>query len=179
MLATILTMTAMGLILGLFLGISAHYLKVEAEPIVEELEALLPGSNCGQCGYAGCSQAAVALANHEAEVTFCPPGGASLVQALAEKLGVDAAAASMDQSAPMLAVVKEETCIGCTRCFKICPTDAIVGAPKQIHSVIQDACNGCKLCLDVCPTECLVMVNEDVTLDNWRWQKPMPVAATA
>jgi len=177
MLATILTMTAMGLSLGFFLGLAAKYLKVEAEPIVEELTAMLPGSNCGQCGFPGCSQAAVALAAHEAPVTLCPPGGKGLIEDLAARLGVTADTSGMADAVPMLAYVREETCIGCTRCFKVCPTDAIVGAPKQIHAVISAACNGCKLCVDICPTECLQLIPEAVTLDNWRWQSPLAAAA--
>ena len=70
--------------------------------------------------------------------------------------------------------VDEETCIGCTKCFKACPTDAIVGAPKQIHAVIKDACTGCKACVDVCPTECLVMTPIEETLKTWHWHKPLP-----
>ncbi len=72
----------------------------------------------------------------------------------------------------MVAYVNEETCIGCTRCFKVCPTDAIVGAPKQIHSVVADACIACKKCVDVCPTECLSLKPTKVTLHTWRWPKP-------
>jgi len=176
MLTTILTMAAMGLILGLFLGVSAHYLKVEAEPIVEEITDMLPGSNCGQCGYPGCAQAAAGLVNGEATVTLCPPGGKGVAESLALRLGIDAPT-DMADAVPMLAFVSEATCIGCTRCSKVCPTDAIVGAPKQIHAVISKACNGCKLCVDVCPTECLQLVPEPVTLDSWRWQRPTLAAA--
>jgi electron transport complex protein RnfB len=176
MIATILTMAAMGLILGLFLGVSAYYLKVEAEPIVEELTEMLPGSNCGQCGFPGCAQAAAALASHEAPVTLCPPGGKGVVESLSARLGIDPPTGMADV-VPMLAFVNEATCIGCTRCAKVCPTDAIVGAPKQIHAVINRACNGCKLCVDVCPTECLQLVPEAVTLENWRWQRPVLASA--
>lgn len=179
MLETILTMTAMGLLLGLFLGVAAHFLKVEAEPIVDDLNAMLPGSNCGQCGFPGCMQAAVALANGEAPVSLCPPGGKNLVESLAARLGVPADFGDMQDTGPMLAVVREATCIGCTRCYKVCPTDAIVGAPKMIHNVIADACNGCRLCLDVCPTECLEMVPETVTLENWRWHRPQTSLVTS
>ena len=140
---------------------------------------MLPGSNCGQCGYAGCTQAAVALVNHEAPITCCPPGGKALIESLAARLGVEANTAGMDDTGPMLAIVREATCIGCTRCFKVCPTDAIVGAPKQMHSVIPAACNGCKLCIDICPTECLQLIPEPVSLDNWRWQQPKPLALVA
>jgi electron transport complex protein RnfB len=79
----------------------------------------------------------------------------------------------------MVARVSEATCIGCARCFKVCPTDAIVGAPKHIHAVIADACIACGKCVEVCPTECLGMHPVKTTLRNWRWAKPEPMAAGA
>ncbi|PIW51333.1 MAG: electron transporter RnfB, partial [Zetaproteobacteria bacterium CG12_big_fil_rev_8_21_14_0_65_54_13] len=100
-----------------------------------------------------------------------------LIENLAARLGVDwDFSNSTTNTVPMLAYVQEATCIGCTRCFKACPTDAIIGAPKQMHSVIDSACNGCTLCIDVCPTECLQMVEVKTTLTNWRWNKPLPLA---
>lgn len=172
MIAAIFTLTLLGLMLGLFLALAARYLKVEAEPIVEEITAMLPGSNCGQCGYAGCGQAAEAVAAGNARLDLCPPGGKGLIESLAARLGIDWDYSNAAESAPTVALVSEATCIGCTRCFKACPTDAIIGAPKQIHSVINSACNGCALCIDVCPTECLQMVEVKTTLENWRWPKP-------
>lgn len=176
MLEGIMTLTLLGLILGLFLALAARYLKVEADPIVEDITAMLPGSNCGQCGFAGCGQAAEAVADGSARLDMCPPGGKSLIENLAARLNVEWDFAGGEATAPMVAWVSEATCIGCARCFKACPTDAIVGAPKQIHSVINRACNGCALCIDVCPTECLQMVPEKSTLDTWRWYKPQLLA---
>ena len=72
----------------------------------------------------------------------------------------------------MVALVSEEICTGCTRCFKICPTDAIVGAPRQIHTIIRDACIGCGKCTEVCPTECVQLKPVEVTLRTWHWDKP-------
>jgi len=174
MISGIFTLTLLGLSLGLFLALAAHYLKVEADPIVEDITAMLPGSNCGQCGFAGCGQVAEAVSNGSATLDMCFPGGKSLIEKLALRLGVDWDFSNSSSTAPMVALVMEETCIGCTRCFKACPTDAIVGAPKQMHSVINSACNGCTLCVDVCPTECLKMVDVETTLENWRWHKPRP-----
>jgi electron transport complex protein RnfB len=91
-------------------------------------------------------------------------------------MGVEVDLSGMDDSGPMIAWVDESNCIGCTKCFKVCPTDAIVGAPKQIHAVIEDACTGCKACIDVCPTDCLHMLPVKVTLSNWRWNKPAEAA---
>ncbi len=172
MFAPIATLTLLGLSLGLLLGIAGRYLKVESDPLVEEVEAMLPGSQCGQCGYAGCTQAAAAIVEKEAPVTMCPPGGRTLAEELAAKLGISVDLSDMEETEPMIAHVTEDTCIGCTRCFKVCPTDAIVGAPKQIHTVIESACTSCGKCVDVCPTECLQMYPIEVTLRTWRWPKP-------
>ena len=172
MIFAIASLTTLGLSLGLLLGLAAHYLKVEADPLVDEIEIILPGSQCGQCGYAGCAQAAAALASGEAVVTLCPPGGRALANALAEKLGVKVDLSNMEEMEPMLAQVREETCIGCTRCLKVCPTDAIIGGPKQIHVVLREACTGCGNCTKICPTECLQMLPIEITLDTWRWPKP-------
>lgn len=168
----VISLTGLGLTLGFGLGTAARHFRVESDPLVEELEAMMPGSQCGQCGYPGCRPAAEALAAGDAPVTLCPPGGPSLAQRLADRLGVMLDGKAMDEAIPLVASVSEETCIGCTRCFKVCPTDAIVGAPKQIHAVVADACIACRKCVDVCPTECLSMKPVKVTLSNWRWPKP-------
>jgi len=172
MLAAISSLMILGLSFGFLLGLAARYLKVEGNPLEAEIESLLPGSQCGQCGYPGCSPAATALASGEAPVTLCPPGGQSLALSLAEKLGVTADLSNLEEKAPMMAYIKEDLCIGCTKCFKRCPTDAILGASKQIHAVIGDACTGCEKCVDICPTECVVMRPIPVTLQNWYWPKP-------
>lgn len=179
MIAAIASLTTLGLVLGSALGIAARRLAVESDPLVEELEGMMPGSQCGQCGFPGCGPAAQALAKGEAPVTLCPPGGRALAEQLAEKLGVTVDLSGMNDDGPMFARVREETCIGCTRCFKVCPTDAIIGAPKQIHSVIAEACTGCRACTDVCPTECLSMVDVPMTLKTWRWPKPAPALKAA
>lgn len=143
-----------------------------SSPIVDKLKTLMPGSQCGQCGYPGCRPAAEALAAGKAPPTLCPPGGSSLAEQLAKRLGVELDLNDVQDPELLVARVNEDTCIGCTRCFKLCPTDAIVGAPKQIHAVISEACIGCKKCVAVCPTECLQMHPVEVNLRNWRWPKP-------
>ncbi len=171
-LAAIVSLTLLGLLLGFLLGIAGKYLKVESSPLVDELEALLPGSQCGQCGFPGCRPAAEALADGKASASMCPPGGSVLAQQLATLLGIDLDLAAVKDPELLVARVSEDTCTGCTRCFKVCPTDAIVGAPRQIHAVVADACIGCKKCVGVCPTECLQMHPIEVTLRTWRWHKP-------
>ncbi len=172
MIAALLSLTLLGLALGLGLGYAAIRLKVEGNPLVEELEALLPGSQCGQCGFPGCSGAAQALADGSAPITLCPPGGRPLVELLAAKLGVEADLGGMADSGPQVAEVLEDLCIGCTKCYKVCPTDAILGAAKQIHAVFREACTACGKCVDVCPTEATRMVALPPTLQTWYWARP-------
>jgi electron transport complex protein RnfB len=159
--------------MGLFLGFAARRLAVEGNAMVAEIQNILPGSQCGQCGFPGCAGAAQALADGTAPITLCPPGGRAVVQALAAKLGVEANLSDVKDSVPMMAEVKEEICIGCTRCFKVCPTDAIMGAAQQIHSVFREACIACGRCEEVCPTESIKLQPIAVTLHAWYWHKPL------
>jgi electron transport complex protein RnfB len=172
MIAAILSLTALGTSLGLILGLAARYFRVEGNPLVEELEALLPGSQCGQCGYPGCTGAAQALADGNAPLTLCPPGGRAVVAALAARLGVEADLSGVADAVPRIAEVREELCIGCTRCYKVCPTDAVLGAAKHIHAVFRDACTACGSCVDVCPTEAILLRPAAPTLQSWGWGKP-------
>ena len=162
----------LGVTLGGGLGFAARFLSVEGNPVAGEIEDMLPGTNCGQCGYPGCSAAAEALADHEAKVTMCPPGGKMLAQQLADKLGIEADLSAVADTKPAIAFVFEDLCIGCTKCIKRCPTDAIVGASRQIHGVVDDACTGCEKCADVCPTGAITMRPESETLLTWYWPKP-------
>lgn len=172
MIFAIFSLTLLGLILGFVLGLAGKYLKVVGDPRVAEIEAMMPGSQCGQCGFPGCSPAAAALVAGEAPVTLCPPGGKALAQKIADKLGIKVDLSNMEFSEPVIAYVREEICIGCTRCYKVCPTDAIMGGPKQIHAVFKSACTGCRACIDVCPTEALQLESIKVTLGTWHWPKP-------
>lgn len=173
MLLACVVLTIMGVSLGGLLGMAAKYLSNQEEqnPLIKEIEQLLPGSQCGQCGFPGCSPAAEAIAEGKAQVTCCPPGGSALVETLAKLLGIDMA--SLDACPePMLAAINEALCTGCTRCYKACPTDAIVGASKQLHVVMEKACTGCSKCLDSCPEDCITLATAPVTLNTWRWIKP-------
>ncbi len=172
MIAAILSLTVLGAVLGIALGIANKFLKVEGNPIVDELIALMPGSNCGQCGYPGCSGAAEAIVAGTAPPTCCPPGGKALVSAIAAKLGLSVDLSALGDDGPKIATVAEELCIGCCRCAKVCPTDAILGAAKQIHSVFREACTGCEACIEKCPTEALIMKPVPVTLQHWVMPKP-------
>lgn len=172
MLAAVASLATLGLSLGLVLGVAARKLKVEGNPLAAELEALLPGSQCGQCGFPGCAGAAQALAEGGAPVTLCPPGGKDLVAALAAKLGVEVDLSGLADAGPRIARVEENLCIGCTRCFKVCPTDAIMGAAKHIHVVFREACTACEKCVDTCPTMAISMAPVPATLQSWYWAQP-------
>ncbi|WP_240725071.1 RnfABCDGE type electron transport complex subunit B [Mangrovimicrobium sediminis] len=168
-----LVLTILGFTLGSALAFAAKVFAVaESNPIVEEIEAMLPNSQCGQCGFAGCKPAAEAMADGSADPTCCPPGGRALAERVAELLGIDINTLG-ESAAPQLASIDESLCTGCTRCYKACPTDAIVGANKQIHAVIKSACTGCGKCLDACPEDCIHLGAETPDLHNWQWPKPM------
>lgn len=173
MLLAVLSLTVLGAALGAVLGVASKVLRVEGNPLVDELIGMMPGSNCGQCGFPGCSGAASAIADGSAPVTCCPPGGKSLATALAAKLGITVDLSGVSDEGPKIAMVAEELCIGCCRCSKVCPTDAIVGAAKQIHNVLREACTGCSSCVDKCPTEALAMRPVPVTVQHWVMPKPV------
>lgn len=166
------SLTIMGIVLGGLLGVAARFLYVEENPLEEEIKEMLPGSQCGQCGYVGCSQYAAALVKGEAPITLCPPGGKAVIEALSKKLGVAADLSEHEEKIPEHAFIIESLCIGCTRCIRECSTDAIMGANKLMHTIIVDACHGCTKCVKVCPTDAIIMVPEKVTLANWHWPKP-------
>ena len=170
MIAAMATLTSLGLLLGLLLSCAARIFRVPGNAQREEIMTLLPGVNCGQCGYPGCGGAADALIAGHASPALCPPGGTALARALATRLGRTLENAA--DGPPLLAEIDESRCIGCAHCVKRCPTDAIVGASRQIHTVFQEACMGCGLCVGVCPTECLQLRPQTATLATWRWPKP-------
>jgi electron transport complex protein RnfB len=129
--------------------------------LADRLDALLPQTQCTRCGYPGCRPYAEALAARAADIDLCPPGGAATVAALGAMLGVAAKPVNVRngiESPPRVAVIDEELCIGCARCLPACPVDAIVGARRQMHTVIAAECSGCDLCLPPCPVDCITMV---------------------
>lgn len=171
MLMATLALATMGLLLGGGLGVAARKFAVtDDNPLLKEIEGLMPGSQCGQCGFPGCAGAAAALVEGSAPVTCCPPGGVALAEKLAALLGVTLDAGQM--SAPQMARIDAAQCTGCTRCYRACPTDAIVGASGQIHVVMQSACTGCAKCQEACPEDCVSLAAQAPTLDTWRWTKP-------
>ena len=163
------------LIAGIILSIATRKFHVEGNPIVDQLEDLLPQTQCGQCGYPGCRPYAEAIANGEADINRCPPGGETVILALADLLGVDPKPLDEEvgeEKPRTVAVIDEQTCIGCTLCIQACPVDAILGAAKQMHTVIERECTGCELCLPPCPVDCIEMVEVKPELTTWKWPSP-------
>lgn len=161
----------LALIFGAILGFSSFKLKVESDPIVEKIDAILPQSQCGQCGYPGCRPYAQAIANGDI-ITKCVPGGQPLVIQLADMLGVEVPKTDFADGEPEIKVafIHEDMCIGCTKCIQACPVDAIIGSNKALHTVIPDLCTGCELCVAPCPTDCISMEKVETKIDHWNWK---------
>lgn len=129
--------------------------------LADQIDALLPQTQCTKCGYEGCRPYAEAIAADEAEINQCPPGGAEGIESLAQLLGrasMPLNAANGVERPLTVAVIDESRCIGCTLCIPACPVDAIVGSAKRMHTVIASQCTGCDLCLPPCPMDCISMV---------------------
>jgi electron transport complex protein RnfB len=127
----------------------------------DQINALLPQTQCTSCGYPDCAHYAQAIARGEAEINLCPPGGAEGIERLAKATGRPVIPLHPEhgiEGPRFLAVVDEGWCIGCTLCIKACPVDCIVGAPKQMHTVIEADCTGCELCIPACPVDCISLV---------------------
>jgi len=175
MLNAIIAITLLGSLFGLGLGWAARKFRVESDPVVDQIDALLPQTQCGQCNFPGCRPYAEAIARGEADINQCPPGGEAGIKALADLLGVEAKPLNPDNGEEKLkkvAVIDEPACIGCTLCIQACPVDAIVGAAKLMHTVIESECTGCELCLPPCPVDCIDLVTPKKTLADWRWPRP-------
>jgi Na+-translocating ferredoxin:NAD+ oxidoreductase subunit B len=168
----IVVLAVLAAIMGAVLGFSAIKLKPKGDSIVEEINRILPQTQCGQCGYPGCKPYAQAIADGD-DINKCPPGGDDGIKALADMLGRETMPLA-DESAeasptPMVAYIREDECIGCTKCIQACPVDAILGAAKLMHTVIESECTGCDLCVEPCPVDCIDMLPIESNIENWAW----------
>ena len=140
-LAALIALVGLAIIFGALLGFAAEKFKVEGNPIVEQIDELLPQTQCGQCGFPGCRPYAESIANGDA-INKCPPGGQATINAIASLLDVPAPELDEEhgQESPVrtVAYIREDECIGCTKCIQACPVDAILGAAKLMHTVIAD-----------------------------------------
>lgn len=165
MLAGIIMLAGLALSLAAILVYTARLLPGGEDRAVDRIERLLPRIQCAQCGYPGCRPYARAIAEGQADINLCPPGGEDTIARLAELLGREAppldtslGQASMNRTAR----IDEQDCIGCNLCARACPVDAIVGVPQAMHTVLAAHCTGCELCLPPCPVDCIELVPRHV-----------------
>ena len=176
LLAALFALVGLGAVFGALLGYAAERFKTEGNPIVDQINEILPQTQCGQCGYPGCRPYAEAIAAGEA-INKCPPGGQAGVQALADLLDMEAVPLDEEhgeEDVKKVAHIREAECIGCTKCIQACPVDAILGAAKHMHTVIVSECTGCDLCVEPCPVDCIDMVTVEPDIRTWTWTPPAP-----
>jgi len=154
---------------------------VPQKTLADQIENLLPQTQCTKCGYPACRPYSEAIANDTADYNQCPPGGAEGIARLANLLGKPVIPLNpvngIERPRPV-AVIDEARCIGCTLCIQACPVDAIMGAAKQMHSVLPDLCTGCDLCVAPCPVDCIVMVEVTPGKTGWNaWSQEQADAA--
>lgn len=173
-LIAIIVLALLALVFGVILGYASVLFRLEGDPMVDQIDAILPQTQCGQCGHPGCRPYAEAIASGEA-INKCPPGGQATIDQLAELLNVESEPLDSEhgtESVRKVAYIREDECIGCTKCIQACPVDAILGAAKQMHTVIISECTGCDLCVEPCPVDCIDMIPVATTTLNWKWPAP-------
>jgi electron transport complex protein RnfB len=173
----VIALLGLAAVFGALLGYASEKFKVEGDPIVDQIDAILPQTQCGQCGHPGCRPYAEAIAEGE-DHNKCPPGGEGTIQELSDLLGRDFIPLDEEhgeEDVKKVAYIREDECIGCTKCIQACPVDAILGAAKQMHTVIEDECTGCDLCVEPCPVDCIDMVPVEETLQTWHWDRPQGI----
>lgn len=153
-------------------------IPVQGDPLIERIDALLPQTQCGKCGFAACRPYAEAIASGKADINQCPPGGQSTIQALADLLDCDPQPLNPEHGVEKpreVAIIDEQSCIGCTLCIQACPVDAILGAVRHMHTVIEAECTGCELCVAPCPVDCITMVPNplfhQIEIQSQEWQR--------
>jgi len=173
--SALIALVGLSLLFGAVLGFAAVRYEVEGNPIVNQIDTILPQTQCGQCGYPGCRPYAQAIVDGDA-INKCPPGGQSTINALADLLDVKAPQLDeehgTESDVKKVAFIREDECIGCTKCIQACPMDAILGAAKQMHTVIAEECTGCDLCVEPCPVDCIDMIAVETTSKTWVWELP-------
>ncbi len=153
---------------------------MDREAKIKALDEWLPQTQCQQCTYPRCFDYATAIVDGEADINQCPPGGDVTIRGLASltgKIGKKLDPKFGETKPKHIAVIDESVCIGCVMCIKACPTDAIVGAAKVMHTVIERDCTGCELCVEPCPVDCIDMVPQAQEIElTWRWDDYSPTA---
>ena len=158
-LSAVLAITAIAALAALALGYANRRLPADHDKLVEQVNDILPQTQCAQCGYPGCRPYAAAIVKENRAINLCPPGGQDTVQRLADLLGRDVMPiATSEKAEASVALIDESLCIGCMHCRNACPVDAIVGAQHFMHTIIASECTGCELCIAPCPVDCISMV---------------------
>jgi electron transport complex protein RnfB len=152
----VITIAIIALLAGIALSYAKRSLPAEASGLIEQVNDLLPQTQCAQCGYPGCRPYAAAIVDQDIGINLCPPGGDETMRRLAALLGRKtlplAERLAVERT---VAVIDESRCIGCTHCRNACPVDAIVGAHQLMHTIIEAECTGCELCIAPCPVDCI------------------------
>jgi len=154
----ILIILLLALISGFLVSISPETTAQQNK--FEDILSALPQTQCGKCNYPGCRPYAEAIVRGEADINQCPPGGTETIKVLANLLGRQVKPLNPEnglEKEAQLALIDESLCIGCVKCINACPVDAILGAAKQMHSVLVEECTGCELCIAPCPVDCISM----------------------
>lgn len=173
--AALFSIVLLGSLFGALLGYAAVRFKSSDNDLVEQINDILPQTQCGQCGYPGCRPYAEAIANDHVAINRCPPGGKNGIKALATLLDTKPLplnAEHGEEKPRTVAYIREDECIGCTKCIQACPVDAIMGAAKLMHTVISAECTGCDLCVAPCPVDCIEMRPIEINIRNWKWSMP-------
>ncbi|MFL1453825.1 electron transport complex subunit RsxB [Marinobacter sp. GN3S48] len=173
-LVAVVVLLALAVVFGGLLGYAAERFRIEGNPLVEQIDSLLPQTQCGQCGYPGCRPYAESIAEG-GPINKCPPGGEGTIKSLADLLDVEPEPLDAEHGVEQekrVAVIREDECIGCTKCIQACPVDAILGSAKHMHTVIESECTGCDLCVDPCPVDCIDMVTIEPDIRAWTWNPP-------
>jgi electron transport complex protein RnfB len=152
----VVTIAAIALLAGVALSYAQRRLPANDGDLVEQVNELLPQTQCAQCGYPGCRPYAAAVVDGSAAINLCPPGGDDTIRRLARLLGREVIPLA-ESVIPAVAIIDEPACIGCFHCRNACPVDAIVGAHQFMHTVIASECTGCELCIAPCPVDCITM----------------------
>jgi len=154
----VITIALLALLAGLALSYASQSLPADSGQLVEQVNELLPQTQCAQCGYPGCRPYAQAIVDDSIAINLCPPGGDDTIRRLATLLGTDVLPLVEEQTLERaVAIIDESLCIGCMHCRNACPVDAIVGAHQLMHTIIEKECTGCELCVAPCPVDCISM----------------------
>ncbi|WMY97564.1 MAG: electron transport complex subunit RsxB [Arsenophonus sp.] len=156
---SILFLGLLGFFLGSILSLISFYCKSNVNPIIEKINDVLPQSQCGQCSYPGCHPYAESIVNNNEKINKCIPGGKDVIIDIETILNVESNSSyKIEKKTKKVAFIKEDDCIGCNQCAKVCPIDSIVGSFRYMHTVLSEICTGCKICVPICPVNCIEII---------------------